>query len=63
MQNNIVDGFLNKTVLVETGLEQVKGKLIHYEPSDSQNHKPFTLILKAQEHFLVLRNWSIIKVK
>lgn len=58
---SIIDVFLNKNVLVESSNQKIEGKLVHYEPSDKESHRPFTLILKTQGRFLVLRNWSVLK--
>ncbi len=62
MSDTVFEPFLNKNVLVETDNNfQVKGKLIYYKSSEKEDHEPFVLVLKAQDRFIVLRNWVVIK--
>lgn len=53
--------FYGKNVVVEVEGYVVIGKLIHYQLSSKNPHKPMLLILKDMEgDFIIVRSWNKI---
>ena len=60
---NLLSYFLGKSVIVDSQVCTVQGRLIRYQLGYRKGHLPTVLILKGEHGFIILRSWRIIKQK
>lgn len=58
---DLLQDFINKTVLVETYGQQIEGILAYFTKGDAADHIPINLILKGECGLIIVRNWNLVK--